>query len=318
MTTQQNEIKLLKYRSFYFLLSALVIIPGSISLLLNGFRPAIDFTGGTLLEIEFTRPPILNEQEMAMAIPNDFEVASIQKSGDTSYVIRSKPMTNTQSQQLEAAVASKAAALESSTEASGGALATSSARLRELRFETVGPTLGRELIVKTLVAIVLATSSILIYVAYRFKDFKYGLCAIAAMLHDSLILLGTFSLLGYLYGVEIDTLFVTAVLTTLSFSVHDTIVVYDRIRELKEKHKKVAPIDLYNKAVLETLTRSINNSMTIIFMLMALWIFGGESIHWFVFALLVGTIAGTYSSPFTAVPLLTVWDSFQARRKKKR
>lgn len=185
----------------------------------------------------------------------------------------------------------------------------------EVRFETVGPTLGRELLRKTIFAIILAAGGILAYVAWQFKDRKFGICAILAMFHDSLILIGSFSLLGHYLGVEVDTLFVTAVLTILSFSVHDTVVVYDRIRESQKTDAKASFESLVNKAVTETLVRSLNNSLTIIFMLVALFLLGGETIKWFVTALLIGTIAGTYSSTFTAAPLLVVWEKLAARKK---
>ena len=145
---------------------------------------------------------------------------------------------------------------------------------------------------------------------------RYGVCAVLAMFHDMLVLIGTFSLLGYLLHVEVDVLFVTAVLTILSFSVHDTIVVYDRIRELRRKERGLTYVEMIDTAVTETLSRSLNNSLTIIFMLLALWLLGGETIRWFVFALLIGTITGTYSSTFTAAPLLVIWDSLHSRRKK--
>jgi preprotein translocase subunit SecF len=135
------------------------------------------------------------------------------------------------------------------------------------------------------------------------------------MLHDSLVLLGTFSLLGHFMGVEVDTLFVTALLTILSFSVHDTIVVYDRIRELKKKHGYLEFEDIVNRAVVETMGRSINNSLTIIFMLLAMYLLGGDTTRWFIFALLVGTISGTYSSTFTAAPLLILWEKILSRRR---
>jgi preprotein translocase subunit SecF len=134
------------------------------------------------------------------------------------------------------------------------------------------------------------------------------------MFHDTLVMLGVFSLLGHFQGLEIDTLFVTAMLTILSFSVHDTVVVYDRIRESQRRYPQMSFEDLVNKAVTETLSRSINNSMTIIFMLIALWLLGGSTIKWFAFALLIGTVSGTYSSTFTAAPLLVVWYSFKNRR----
>ena len=185
----------------------------------------------------------------------------------------------------------------------------------ELRFDTVGPTLGKELIRKTILGVILASGFILAYVWKQFKQPMYGVCAILAMFHDSFVLLGVFSLLGHFAGVEIDTLFVTAVLTILSFSVHDTVVVYDRIRESRKKFPGIPFPDLADKAITETLSRSINNSMTIIIMLMALYLLGGSTIKWFVLALLVGTVSGTYSSTFTAVPLLVVWNEIKRRKK---
>jgi len=134
-----------------------------------------------------------------------------------------------------------------------------------------------------------------------------------AMFHDTFVMLGVFSLLGHFLGVEVDTLFVTAMLTILSFSVHDTVVVYDKIRDSQKRFPKANFVDLVDKAVTETLPRSINNSMTIIFMLVALWLLGGESIKWFAFALLIGTISGTYSSTFTAAPLLVIWKNLKKK-----
>ncbi len=182
-------------------------------------------------------------------------------------------------------------------------------------FETLGPTLGQETIKKTIYAVLLASLLLLVHISRAFKQLKYGVCAILAMLHDSLVLLGTFSLLGRFAGVETDLLFVTAALTVLSFSVHDTIVVYDRIRELHHRKVNGSTYDLANQAVSETMIRSLNNSLTIIFMLLALFLMGGETTKYFALALLIGTVSGSYSSPFTAVPLLVVWDDIQSRKK---
>lgn len=177
----------------------------------------------------------------------------------------------------------------------------------EVSFENVGPSIGPELIKKTIYALLISATAILFWVAYQFKSIKFGISATLATLHDTLVLLGSFSLLGHFMGVEIDFLFVTAMLTILSFSVHDTIVVFDRIREM---HKKVGGdlTEMANNAVSETMVRSLNNSFTIIFMLIALILLGGESTKWFAVALLIGTVSGTYSSPFVAVPLLVTWD----------
>jgi len=180
----------------------------------------------------------------------------------------------------------------------------------ELRFEDVGPSIGPELIKKTVYAIIIAGICLLFWIAVQFKSIKFGISAILAMIHDSFILLSAYSIFGHFWGAEVDFLFVTAVLTVLSFSVHDTIVVYDRIRE-KQKKEGGNLSDIANNALTETMTRSLNNSFTIIFMLLSLSLIGGEIIRWFSIALLVGTISGTYSSPFVAVPILVTWDKLQ-------
>jgi preprotein translocase subunit SecF len=190
---------------------------------------------------------------------------------------------------------------------------------KELRFEVVGPSIGPELIKKTLYALGISASLILLWVAIQFKSIKFGVSATLATLHDSLVLIGGFSLLGHFFGVEIDFLFVTAVLTILSFSVHDTIVVYDRIREKTKKYDPELGSDIKkiaNSALTETMVRSLNNSFTIIFMLLALVLIGGDTVRWFAVALLIGTISGTYSSPFVAVPILVTWEQIEKRFKK--
>jgi len=291
----------MRFKWLYFLLSALVLVPGIISLILFGLRPSIDFTGGSLLELRFKENyqlPITDYQKTIEE--KGFEVYSIQSSGEKQFLIRMKPINKDDASTIKAALADK---FEEMPE--------------EIRFETVGPILGQELLIKTLVAILLAAGSILGYVAWAFKKLKFGACAIIAMFHDTFVMLGIFSLLGHFLGAEIDTLFVTAMLTILSFSVHDTVVVYDRIRESQKRFPGEKFVNLVNKSIAETLIRSVNNSMTIIFMLLALYLLGGETIKWFIFALLIGTISGTYSSTFTAAPLLVVWDQLEKRVKEK-
>ena len=274
----------MKYYWAYFLLSLIVIIPGSYSLIRYGLSPSIDFTGGTTFvwQGDNLSKVILEERAKELNI----SLESIAQSGNT-WTLATPPLAEGVYQQFKP--------LE----------------VQELSFATVGPSLGAELIKKTIYGIALAALFILTYVAYRFKNFKFGASAILAMFHDSLVLLGVFSLLGHYYQVKVDTLFVTALLTILSFSVHDTIVVYDRIRELKKKHGYLEFPDLVNRAVVETMGRSLNNSLTIIFMLLAMYLLGGETTKWFIFALLVGTISGTYSSTFTAAPILILWDKLK-------
>jgi len=292
----------MRFKWLYFLISALVIIPGVFSLIKWGLRPSVDFIGGTILELEFSSSAEASEDKKE-AIKETLEslkidYSSIQTSGEKRILIKTKSISREDVSSIIGTLAEKVGEKPS-----------------ELRFDTVGPTLGKELIKKTFFAVLLGAGFILLYVWKQFKQPMYGVCAILAMFHDSLVLLGVFSLLGHFRGVEIDTLFVTAVLTILSFSVHDTVVVYDRIRESTKKFSDFSFTDLTDKAVTETLPRSINNSMTIILMLLALYLLGGSTIRWFVFALLIGTVSGTYSSTFVAAPLLVVWE--QLKRKKK-
>ncbi len=290
-------MNLMRYKWLYFLISGLVIIPGLISLAFFGLKPGIDFTGGSLWEIKLVSPTqTITTEQVTQQVEPVFVFDQIKTSGQDQYLLRGKTLTSDQKNQIVAQL-------------------TQLGEMTELRYDIVGPTLGKELLRKTLTALAIVSVVITWFISRQFKELKYGLSAILAMLHDSLVLLGIFSLLGHFYHVEVDVLFVTALLTTLSFSVHDTIVVFDRIRELNRKHSKVSFFDLCNVAVLETMGRSLNNSLTIIFMLLALVLLGGESIRWFAVALLIGSVTGTYSSTFTAVPLLITWDHYMKRKK---
>lgn len=289
-----------RFKWLYFLISALVILPGVYSLVRFGVKLSVDFTGGTLFEFQFDgeQPLVSSEQLKEVFQKEDIEVVSLQTAGERKFLVRTKPLDEERRWKIKAS------------------LQEGFPEVVILQEETVGPTLGKELLQKTIVAIFLAASFIVFYAAWRFKSLKYGVCAILAMFHDTIILLGSFSLLGYFFNVEIDTLFVTAVLTTLSLSVHDTVVIYDRIREIIREKPKFSLSSSVNLALSETLVRSLNNSLTIIFVLVALLLLGGETIKWFVAALLIGTITGTYSSTFIAAPLLVVWESIRDRFKQ--
>ena len=293
-------INFLKYKKLFFSLSLLFILPSAYFLIRFGLKPSVDFTGGTLLELQLI--PLIEQEVTRQTVldlaKDDLEITSLQTSKDNVFIIRAPVISQEEVSKFEEK------------------LQGHFKEVNELRFESVGPTLGKELIQKTLIGVLIATTFILFYVATRFKDKKYGVCAILAMLHDTFILIGTFSFLGVYFNVEVDALFVTAVLTILSFSVHDTIVVYDRIRESIAQNPKMPFPDVVNKAITETLGRSVNNSLTIIFMLLSLYLLGGETTKWFVFALLIGTISGTYSSTFTAAPLLVLWEELRAKKGK--
>lgn len=287
----------MKYRILYFSISFIVIGAGIFGLFKWGLKLGVDFTGGAMLEYKLTKE--ISTEEATKAIEKGgISITTIQKSSGTDYIFRTPPVSEEQKTKITKT-------LETLTKGT----------VEELRFENVGPTIGPELVKKTVIALLISASLILLWVAYQFKSIKFGTSAVLAMFHDSLVLIGTFSLLGHFFGAEIDFLFVTALLTILSFSVHDTIVVYDRIRE---SHKKLGGdlIDLTNKALSETMVRSLNNSFTIIFMLVALILLGGTTIKWFAVALLIGTVSGTYSSPFVAVPILITWDEIGRRFRK--
>ncbi|MEK7166099.1 MAG: protein translocase subunit SecF [Patescibacteria group bacterium] len=287
----------MRYRIIYLFLSALVLVPGIATLFVYGLKPAIDFTGGTLMEflISSDKNPTV-EEIRTLVSSQQIEIGTVQTSGKNSFLLRLKPLESTQHDAL----------LVRLNDTYGTVV--------ENRYESVGPTLGGELLRKTFIAAMVALTAILLYVAWAFKNFRYGVSAILALLHDVLVVIGVFAILGKVKGVEVDALFVTAILTTMSFSVHDTIVVFDRIRELQKKSIQLPYLQVINQALTETMVRSLNNSLTIIFMLLALVLFGGETIRWFAVALLVGTITGTYSSPFVATPILYTWSTLRDKK----
>lgn len=286
----------MRFRIVYFLVSALFLGLSVFGLIKWGLKLGVDFKGGNLSEYKVGQD--FSTEDLQKKLKEErVEITSIQKTGEKTYLFRSTSLDEKNREKMKKVFTERAMKFE------------------ELRFENVGPTIGPELIKKTVYAIILAAIVILLWVAYQFKSFKFGLSAVLAMFHDSFILIGAFSFFGYFGQVEIDFLFVTALLTTLSFSVHDTIVVYDRIRETQKKYggslKEIA-----DKAISETMVRSLNNSFTIIFMLVALILLGGSTIKWFSVALFIGTVFGTYSSPFVAVPLLITWDEIEKKLKK--
>jgi preprotein translocase SecF subunit len=188
----------------------------------------------------------------------------------------------------------------------------------EVRQETsVGPVVSAELIQQTFLLILMGTAGIMLWITFRFGDFRMGATAIGALIHDVIVVVGIFAILGTFFGLQVDALFVTAMLTVIGFSVHDTIVVFDRIRENKLRHAGEPFEAIVNHSILQTIGRSINTSLTVIITLTALLLFGGEAIHGFVLALLIGITSGTYSSIFNASPLLLDWHLFDERRRAR-
>lgn len=287
-------INWLKYQKFYLAFSGLLVAICILGLASWGLKLGVDFTGGTLLAYKLPSEPSTESVSNSVS-GTGIAVNSVQRSEENVYFVRAGQITNDDRQNTLSA------------------LSASFGQAEELRYEAVGPTIGPELVKKTAYAIAISTTLILLWVGFQFKSLKFGAAAVLAMLHDSFILVGSFSLFGHFFGAEADFLFVTALLTTLSFSVHDTIVVFDRIREIT-KTSSQSLTDVSNKALSETMVRSLNNSFTIVFMLLALLLLGGTTIRWFAAALLVGTVLGTYSSPFVAVPLLNIFDKTRPKK----
>lgn len=280
-------INFLKYRWLYFLISAIVIGAGLFSIVKWGFRYSIDFTGGSNFEFQMNK--IVQKEKIQKILDiNKIPVVSL-KLQERNIMLRTKVIDQNKESSLKKDLESKL-----------------KIKITVLRSETVGPILGKEAINKTLVASILAIIGILIYMSFAFKGFNFAFSAVLAMFHDLLVVVGTYSLLCHFFGAEVDTMFVTAVLTTMSFSVHDTIVIFDKIREYHGEQKTLEMKSAANQALTETMVRSLNNSMTIVFMLLALTTMGGSTIRFFILTLLIGTITGTYSSPFVATPIL-VW-----------
>lgn len=287
----------LQHKKIYFVISVIFILISMFSLLKWGLRVGVDFKGGTIVEYQLDNQ--VSEDTLISSL-GEYEINSIEQTGENKYLLNLEPVDPSKKEAFENALSDSLVDI----------------KFEELRFETVGPSVGSELIKKTIYAVLVAAATILIWVAYQFKSFKFGISAILAMFHDSFILIGMFSLMGHFWGAEVDFLFITAVLTTLSFSVHDTIVVFDRIREISSLGSHENLEEVANEALTETMVRSLNNSFTIIFMLVALLLLGGSTIKWFAAALLIGTILGTYSSPFVAVPILVSWDGVLGKLRK--
>jgi preprotein translocase subunit SecF len=289
---------IIRRRYWFFGLSLLVIVPGLIALALWGIPLSIDFTGGTLLELQFAQTVDIS-QVRAIYTAHGFGDSTVQTSGANIAIIRSKELAADQKQTI-------VTDLEK--------LYGPSTKLSD---ETVGPAVGREVARSAALAVALAAIGILLYITFSFRRvehaLRYGVAAIIAMIHDILVIVGLAAILGRVLGWEVDALFLTALLTVASFSVHDTIVVFDRIRENSGIYRKEAYETIVNHSVVQTLDRSINTQLTVMLTLLALALFGGVTIQHFVVVLLIGVFSGTYSSIFNAAALLVVWENREWR-----
>jgi preprotein translocase subunit SecF len=288
---------IIKRRYLYFAISLIIIVPGVIALLLWGLPPAIDFTGGSVLEVQFEtgKAP---QPAAVIALYDKLGVrdSEVQSSANDVLVIRSKEIDETTKNSIVSQMGTQF----------GSKVTINS-------FDTVGPEIGSETTTGAVRAVIAASIGILLYIWFAFRNipnaYRYGVAAIIATIHDILVVCGTYALLGHFLGWEVDSLFLTALLTVIAFSVHDDVVVFDRIRENANTYRRVKYDQVVNFSIVQTMDRSINTQFTVMLTLLALALFGGLTIRHFVITLLIGVFSGTYSSIFNAAPILVVWQN---------
>ncbi|PIZ98538.1 MAG: protein translocase subunit SecF [Candidatus Komeilibacteria bacterium CG_4_10_14_0_2_um_filter_37_10] len=297
-------IKIVEKSKHWFGFSLILIIISIFSLTNWGLNFGIDFTGGSILEIKFSQEQQISTDQVNEILQEaQINNAQIQISSENTVLIRTESIDETKHQELLSVFTKKY---------------NQENAWSEVRFESLGPTLGAELQSKALLAIFLVSLAIIIYigiafrkVSYPVQSWKFGLSAVIALIHDVFITIGLFSVLGHFYGYQVDSLFVTAMLTLMGFSVHDTIVTFDRVRENLQRYQNYTFSEIINSSINETIVRSLNTSLTTMIVLLAVYLFGGESIKHFSLALLFGIAIGTYSSIFVASPLLILWYRWQ-------
>jgi preprotein translocase subunit SecF len=292
-------------RVLWFQISALLLVPCVLALAIWGLKFGIDFTGGSSWEIKYDRD-VSTESITQVLADNGRPEATVQQVGEASehrYLIRMKELA-------------QASPEKATLTTSLGTLGTLDPSAESL--DTVGASVGNSIRNRSGLAVAAASIGILLYIAYAFRNTQnpilYGICAIVAMLHDAIFVLGVFSILGHFADVEVDALFITALLTVIGFSVHDTIVVFDRIRENLANRIEDDFTEVVNYSIAQTIVRSLNTSITVILTLLALYLFGGSTTREFVLALLIGVAVGTYSSIFNASQLLVAWENGEVQR----
>lgn len=302
-------VKLMERKKIWFLISALLLVPGIISLIAWGLKVGIDFKGGTLAEYS---TPAQNQQgiEQVKKAYSDEEIKDTQvqviqsDGGETRYLVKAPTMSEDKHRNIVRR------------------LKEQNPPVQELSFETTDPQVGKEVTRRAILAVIVASLAIIIYIAMSFRgvpkpasSWQFGVIAVVALLHDVLFILGFYSIMGHFFGYEVKADFITAALTVMGFSVHDTIVVFDRLRENLKRFPSYSFTQVANVSVTQTISRSINTSLTVVLTLLAVVLLGGESIRPFALTLLVGIVAGTYSSIFVATPLLDWWQTSGKRFK---
>lgn len=299
-------MKIIQRRKIWYILSSILIIPGIIALFVWGLNIGIDFKGGSLIEVDFGKKIDSSQVQKALE-PVGIKDITVRSSGKTTYLLRSRQLNDEEHQKIT--VTLKQGIGES----------------KEIRFENIGPLVGKDLTRKAFWAVGIASLAIILYLAWAFRkvpkpasSWRFGVCAVIALIHDALFVIGFFAILGHFTGFEIDPLFISAILTIIGFSVHDTIVVFDRIRENLRRFPFENFETNVNNSVIQTLPRSINTTMTVLIMLLSLYLLGGETIRNFVLVLLIGIAIGTYSSIFNASALLVSWTNWAMRKRAQK
>jgi preprotein translocase subunit SecF len=284
-------------RYYWYIFSAILWLASLVYICLGGLKLSIDFTGGSIIDLKFNNRPEVAEINKAIA-PSIIESATVIPVGSDQISIKTSSLSEEKHQQVLAKIKDL----------------TTDKKVDELRFDSIGPVVGSELKSKSLLSIFLVLLFIISYIAFAFRkvsqpvpSWKFGLAAVVALAHDVVIVSGFFAFLGYHFGVQIDVLFITAMLTLLGFSVHDTIVTFDRIRENLPRLAGKTFDEIINTSLEQTIVRSINTTVTTFLAVTAVYLFGGETTKHFTLALMAGLIVGTYSSLFIASPLLYSW-----------
>jgi preprotein translocase subunit SecF len=281
-------------KQWFFLISAILIVVGIISLAVFGIKPGTDFAGGTSMALQFS-PAVEQSQLREEMAKLGYDKATIQNAGEGNFIIHVSEITSGEARELAEKL---------------GAELDSQAKITD--YYLASPRVGAETARNAGIAVIIAAVAMLFYIVWAFrrmpKPFRWGTCAIIALVHDVFIIVGIFSLLGWLAGVEIDAMFITGLLAVVGYSVNNTVVIFDRIRENVANHIRPDFAETVNHSLIQTLGRCLNTALTTLFVLLALFLFGGATIHYFVLVLLLGVIIGTYSSICVSSQLLVVWE----------
>jgi preprotein translocase subunit SecF len=281
----------IEHRKIWYIISLLLILPGLFSMVTRGFNLGIDFTGGNLVEVRLEQGVKIEQVRNAVEGLGYAAANNIQQSGTSDYMIRTRELTEDESATLIATLEQKVG------------------EVNLLRNERVGPVIGKELTMNAIWSLLIAAVLMLVYITFRF-EFKQGVVTIVALLHDLLVVLGVFSI----FQIEMDSAFVAAILTIIGYSINDKIIIFDRVRENSRMRKKGESVeDLVNISLWQTLVRSLNTGVSVLFVLLALYFLGGVTLKNFILALLIGVVVGAYSSLFNASPL---WVDLKLREKK--